>query len=76
MTAAPPEGAELARAKTATETDFLYSLESQSAVARHVGFYETTLSDPAFEQTYLRKIRAVTADDIQAVAKKYLAPGI
>ena len=75
MTAAPPEGAELARAKTATETDFLYSLESQSAVARHVGFYETTLNDAAFEQTYLRKIRAVTADDIQAVAKKYLAPG-
>jgi len=75
LAAAPPEGAELARAKTATETDFLYSLESQSAVARHVGFYETTLNDAAFEQTYLRKIRAVTADDIQAVAKKYLAPG-
>jgi zinc protease len=72
LAAASPEGAELARAKTATETDFLYSLESQSAVARHVGFYETTLNDAAFEQTYLRKIRAVTADDIQAVAKKYL----
>jgi zinc protease len=75
LAAAPPEGAELARAKTATETDFLYSLESQSSVARHVGFYETTLNDAAFEQTYLRKIRAVTADDIQAVAKKYLATG-
>lgn len=75
LAAAPPEGAELARAKTATETDFLYSLESQSSVARHVGFYETTLNDAAFEQTYLRKIRAVTADDIQAVAKKHLVPG-
>ena len=75
LAAALPEGAELARAKTATETDFLYSLESQSAVARHVGFYETTLNDAAFEQTYLRKIRAVTADDIRTVAKKYLAPG-
>jgi zinc protease len=75
LAAAPPEGAELARAKTATETDFLYSLESQSSVARHVGFYETTLNDAAFEQTYLRRIRAVTADDIQAAAKKYLAPG-
>lgn len=75
MVAAPPEGPELARAKTATETDFLYSLESQSALARHVGFYETTLNDAAFEQTYLRKIRAVTADDILTVAKKYLSPG-
>jgi len=75
LAAAPPEGAELARAKTSTESDFLYSLESQSALARHVGFYETTLGDAAFEQTYLRKIRAVTADDIQGVAMKYLAPG-
>ena len=75
LAAAPPEGPELARAKTATETDFLYSLESQSALARHVGFYETTLGDAAFEQVYLRKIRAVTAADILAVAKKYLVPG-
>jgi zinc protease len=75
MAAAPPEGLELARAKTATETDFLYSLESQAALARHVGFYETTLNDAAFEQTYLRRIRAVTADDIRTVAKKYLLPG-
>jgi len=70
----PPEGPELARAKTATEAEFLYSLESQAALARHVGFYETTLSDAGFERTYLRKIRAVTAEDIQAVAKKYLSP--
>ena len=72
--AAAPEGPELARAKTATETDFTYSLESQSALARLVGFYETTLNDAAFEQTYLRKIRAVTAEDILAVARKYLSP--
>ncbi len=69
-----PEGPELARAKTATETEFLYSLESQAAVARYVGFYETTLNDAAFEQTYLRKIRAVTAEDVRAVARKYLSP--
>jgi len=74
MAASPPEGPELARAKTATETDFLYSLESQAALARHVGFYETTLNDAAFEQVYLQKIRAVTGADILAVAKKYLAP--
>ncbi len=72
--AASPEGPELSRAKTATETDFLYSLESQSALARHVGFYETTLNDAAFEHTYLQRIRAVTAADIVAAARKYLTP--
>ena len=74
LAAVPPEGPELARAKTATETDFLFSLESQSTLARHVGFYEATLSDPAFEQIYLRKIRAVAAADILAVGRKYLTP--
>ena len=70
----PPDGQELARAKTSTESDFLYSLESQGAVARHVGFFETALGDAAFEQKYLQKIRAVTADDIAAAARKYLTP--
>jgi zinc protease len=73
-TATLPEGPELARAKTATETEFLYSLESQAALARHVGFYETTLNDASFERTYLRKIRAVTSEDVRTVAKKYLSP--
>ncbi len=74
MGMAPPDGQELARAKTSTESDFLYSLESQGSLARHVGFFETALGDAAFEQKYLQKIRAVTADRIEAVAEKYLTP--
>jgi zinc protease len=74
LAAAPLQGQELARAKTATESEFVYSLESQGAIARHVGFFETTLGDAGFEQQYLRKIRAVTADDIAAAARKYLTP--
>jgi zinc protease len=74
LTAEPPGGEELARAKTSTESDFLYSLESQGKLASHVGFFETVLGDGAFEGTYLRKIRAVSAADILAVARKYLSP--
>jgi zinc protease len=74
LAAAPPKGEELARAKTSTESDFVYSLESQGSLARHVGFFETTLGDAGFEQKYLQKIRAVTADDIVAAARKYLTP--
>ena len=75
MVAAPPEGAEPRGPRRPRRRISCTPLESQSALARHVGFYETTLNDAAFEQTYLRKIRAVTADDIRTVAKKYLSPG-
>ena len=74
MTASPPEGDELARAKTQTESHFVYSLESQGSLAGHIGSFEVTLGDAAFEQKYLQKIRAVTAEDIVRVAKKYLKP--
>ncbi len=70
-----PQGPELARAKNGTESDFLYSLESQGSLARHVGFFETALGNAAYEEQYIRKIRAVSADDILRVARKYLSPG-
>ena len=71
----PPGEEELARAKTATEATFTFSLESVSALARLVGFYETTLDDAAFEQKYLQGIRATTAEDIREAAARYLLPG-
>jgi zinc protease len=74
LTVLPPEGNELARAKTQTESGFVYSLESQASLAGHVGSFEVTLGDAAFEQKYLRKIREVTAEDIVRVAKTYLEP--
>jgi zinc protease len=74
MAVLPPAGNELSRAKTQTESGFVYSQESQASLASHVGSFEVTLGDAAFEQKYLQKIRAVTAEDIVRVAKKYLRP--
>ncbi len=74
LAAAPPEGQELVRAKTSIESDFIYSLESVGSLARHVGFFETTLGDGGFERKYLKKIREVSADDIVAAARKHLRP--
>ncbi|PWB60630.1 MAG: hypothetical protein C3F14_12840 [Deltaproteobacteria bacterium] len=74
MAVLPPEGDELARAKAQTEGGFVYSLESQGSLAGHVGSFEVTLGDAAFERVYLRKIREVTAAEILRVAKKYLKP--
>jgi zinc protease len=76
MAAAPPEGKELARAKTVTESDFVYSLESQGSLARHIGFFEVTLGDAGFEREYIERIRAVSAADIVSVGKKYLTPAV
>lgn len=74
LATAPVEGQELARAKTSIESDFVYSLESVGSLARHVGFFETTLGDGAFERKYLQKIRGVSAGDIVAAARKHLRP--
>ena len=74
LAAVPPQGQEIGRAKTSIESDFVYSLESVGSLAQHVGFFETTLGDGAFERKYLQKIRGVTAGDILAVARKYLRP--
>jgi zinc protease len=74
LAAAPPQGQEIDRAKTSVESDFVYSLESVGSLARHVGFFETTLGDGAFERKYLQKIRGVSAGDILAAARKYLKP--
>ncbi|MGA7105266.1 MAG: pitrilysin family protein [Candidatus Deferrimicrobiaceae bacterium] len=74
LAAAPPEGQELSRAKTSIESDFVYSLESVGSLARHVGFFETTLGDGGFERKYLQKIRGASADDIVAAARKHLRP--
>ena len=75
MASEPPEGEELARAKTGAESDFLYSLESQASLARHVGFFETTLGDGGFERKYLEGIRSVSAADIRSAARRHLKPG-
>jgi zinc protease len=74
IAAYPPEANELSRAKTRTESSFVYSLESQGSLASHIGSFEVTLGDAAFEREYLRRIREVSAGDIVRVAKKYLKP--
>jgi len=74
LAAAPPQGKEIGRAKTSVESDFVYSLESVGSLARHVGFFEVSLGDAAFERKYLQKIRGVTAGDILAAARRYLKP--
>ena len=62
---------ELDRAKIQVETDFVYSQETMEGEARKIGVFEMLTGDPAAQQRYLEKVRAVTPEEIQAAARKY-----
>ena len=62
---------ELANAKAKYTGDFVLALERPSTIAQYALNIETDKLPKDFYQTYLKKINAVTAEDIQRVAKKY-----
>lgn len=62
---------ELANAKAKYTGDFVLALERPSTIAQYALNIETDQLPANFYQTYLQKINAVTAEDIQRVAKKY-----
>ncbi len=63
---------ELEKAKIQVETGFVYSQETMEGEARKLGLFQTMAGDPAAERIYLERIRKVSAEDIQRVARKYL----
>ncbi|MGB7785590.1 MAG: pitrilysin family protein [Salinimicrobium sp.] len=62
---------ELANAKAKYTGDFVLALERPSTIAQYALNIETDKLPQDFYQTYLKKINAVTAEDIQRVAQKY-----
>ncbi len=62
---------ELQRAKIQVETDFVYSQETMEGEARKIGVFEMLAGDPTAQQKYLERVRSVTPEQIQAVARKY-----
>ncbi len=63
--------AELANAKAKLTGDFVLSLEQPSTIAGFAMEIETEDLDDDFYEEYLENIAAVTAEDVQRVAKKY-----
>ncbi|MCY2686259.1 M16 family metallopeptidase [Salinimicrobium sp. TH3] len=62
---------ELANAKAKYTGDFVLALERPTTIAAYALNIETDNLPQDFYQTYLKKINAVTTEDIQRVAKKY-----
>jgi zinc protease len=63
---------ELQKARNATRLGFLQSIRSAQTRATILGTYTVLFRDPGLINTRLQKINAVTREDVQRVAKKYL----
>jgi len=69
----PVSPEELARAMHQIEADFVYRNDSVSSQAEVLGEY-AAIDLPRYNDTYLDKVRAVTAADVQRVARTYFTP--
>lgn len=65
---------ELDRAKLNIESEFIYAQEKVEGQARKLGYFENMAGDFREQETYLKKLAAVTPEDIQRAANKYLDP--
>lgn len=64
--------AELSRAKKQAEFDFFNETDGPYMTGFHLGYFET-LMDWQVARTWPDKLRAVTASDVQRVARRYLS---
>jgi len=65
---------ELQKARNATRMGFLQGIRSAQARATLLGTYTVKFRDPGLINTRLEKINAVSREDVQRVARKYLVP--
>jgi predicted Zn-dependent peptidase len=65
---------ELQKAKNGARRNFINGLQSSLSRATSIGQYAVYYGDPNLINTRLDKVSAVTREDVQRVANKYLAP--
>jgi predicted Zn-dependent peptidase len=63
---------ELQKAKTGARRNFINGLQSSLARANTIGLYAVYYGDPNVINTRIDKVNAVTKEDVQRVANKYL----
>lgn len=73
VTTEPVTEEELARTVRRSEAEFVFQTNSVSAQARQLGYW-AMVGDWRYLQTYLDRLRALQAADVQAVARRYFTP--
>jgi zinc protease len=68
------DAAELERAKRQIIAGFVYQQQSVESVSHQLGSDYLSTGDASFSKSYTRRIEAVSAEQVQAAAKKYLTP--
>ena len=71
---APIDAKELARVKTLLRANFISGLQSSLTRAQALAQYEIADGNPSLINHDMDSVMAVTADQVQAAAKKYLTP--
>jgi zinc protease len=66
--------AELARARSNLESEFIYRKETMQGHARLLGYSQCVFEDPNYESRYLNELATATREDIQRVAATYFRP--
>jgi zinc protease len=74
LQAAPPNDQELQRAKNQVEADFLFGNDSTFRQAMLLGQAETVGAGWQQVGKFQERIRSISAQDVQRVAKQYLTP--
>ncbi|HWP85788.1 MAG TPA: pitrilysin family protein [Terriglobia bacterium] len=69
----PPAAEEIERVRNAADASFIRSLRSNLGVARMISYVQYVAGDWRFLFTEREKLKAVTAEQVQAVAKKYFS---
>ena len=70
----PVSPAELTKAKTIAEAGFVFDLEDMSGQARTLGFFQTMTGNMDNADSYLERLKQVTAEDILQAARSCFRP--
>jgi predicted Zn-dependent peptidase len=66
------DASELTKVKNQLEADFIRSLASNAGLASQLSYFQVVAGDWRYLEEHLKVVERISAEDIMAVARKYL----